>query len=64
MSYTFTFLKQFYCVASGLKIIGHRNPDDNLESPCKMKSPRTISRVYVELVSDVSETIVASIIRS
>jgi hypothetical protein len=30
-SYTFILHKQFYFVASGLKIIG---PDSNLESPC------------------------------
>jgi len=33
-SYTFIFRKQFYSVVSGLKIIGHGNPDNNLESPC------------------------------
>jgi len=26
--------KQFYFVISDLKIIGHGNPDNNLESPC------------------------------
>jgi hypothetical protein len=34
LSYTFIFHKQFYFVVSGLKIIGHGNPDNNLESPC------------------------------
>jgi hypothetical protein len=34
LSYTFIFRKQFYFVVSGLKIIGHGNPDNNLESPC------------------------------
>jgi hypothetical protein len=34
LSYTFIFRKQFYFVISGLKIIGHGNPDNNLESPC------------------------------
>jgi hypothetical protein len=28
------FHKQFYFAVSGLKIIGHGNPDNNLESPC------------------------------
>jgi hypothetical protein len=31
---TFIFLKHFYFVISGLKIIGHGNPDNNLESLC------------------------------
>jgi hypothetical protein len=30
----FLFRKQFVSIATGLKIIGHRNPDNNLESPC------------------------------
>jgi hypothetical protein len=30
----FIFRKQFYFVVSGLKIIGHGNPDNNLETPC------------------------------
>jgi hypothetical protein len=34
LSYTFIFRKQFYFLISGLKIIGHGNPDNNLESPC------------------------------
>jgi hypothetical protein len=34
MSYTFIFRKQFYFVISGLKIIGHGNHDNNLESHC------------------------------
>jgi hypothetical protein len=34
LSYIFIFHKQFYFVISGLKIIGHENPDNNLESPC------------------------------
>jgi hypothetical protein len=33
LNYTFIFSKQFYFV-SGLKIIGHGNPDNNLESSC------------------------------
>jgi hypothetical protein len=33
LSYTFIYRKQFYFVVSGLKIIGHGNPDNNLESP-------------------------------
>jgi hypothetical protein len=37
MSYTFISHKQFYFVVSSLKIINHRNPDNNLESPCKLK---------------------------
>jgi hypothetical protein len=28
----FIFRKQFYFVVSGLKIIGHGNPDNNLET--------------------------------
>jgi hypothetical protein len=32
--YTFIFRKQFYFVMFDLKIIGHGNPDSNLESPC------------------------------
>jgi hypothetical protein len=28
----FIYLKQFYFAVSGLKIIGHGNPDNNLES--------------------------------
>jgi hypothetical protein len=32
LSYTFIFRKQFYFVISGLKIICHGNPDNNLES--------------------------------
>jgi hypothetical protein len=30
----FIFRKQFYFAVSGLNIIGHGNPDNNLESPC------------------------------
>jgi hypothetical protein len=33
-SYTFILRKQFYFVFSGLKIIGHWNHDNNLESLC------------------------------
>jgi len=33
LSYTFIFHKQFYFI-SGLNIICHGNPDNNLESPC------------------------------
>jgi hypothetical protein len=33
LSYAFIFRKQFYLLASDLKIIGHGNPDNNLESP-------------------------------
>jgi hypothetical protein len=32
LSYIFIFRKQFYFVASGFKITGHGNPDNNLES--------------------------------
>jgi hypothetical protein len=33
--YSLVFLvKQFYFVINGLKIIGHENPDNNLESFC------------------------------
>jgi hypothetical protein len=32
MSYTFIFHQQYYFVISGLKIIGHGNPDNNIES--------------------------------
>jgi hypothetical protein len=39
LSYTFIFRKQFYFVVSGLKIIGHGNPDNNLESPCSYTEP-------------------------
>jgi hypothetical protein len=31
LSYTFIFRKQFYFIASDLKIIGYENPDNNLE---------------------------------
>jgi hypothetical protein len=34
MSYTFIFRKQFHSLVSDLKIIGHGNPDNNLESLC------------------------------
>jgi hypothetical protein len=34
LSYIFIFRKQFYTIAFGLKIIGHGNPDSNLELPC------------------------------
>jgi hypothetical protein len=30
--YTFIFHKQFYFIISGVKNIGHGNPDNNLES--------------------------------
>jgi hypothetical protein len=33
-TYTFIFLKQFYFILSGVKIMGHGNPDNNLESLC------------------------------
>jgi hypothetical protein len=33
-TYTFIFRKNFCFVVSDLKIIGHGNPDNNLESPC------------------------------
>jgi hypothetical protein len=36
LNYTFIFFNQFYFVFSGLKIIGHRNPDSNLESRCTL----------------------------
>jgi hypothetical protein len=42
----FIFRKQFYYVASSLKIIGHGNPDNNLESSC-----RSERRAYVDYVS-------------
>jgi hypothetical protein len=29
-----SILQQFYFIISGLKIIGHGNPDNNSESPC------------------------------
>jgi hypothetical protein len=32
LSFTFIFRKKFYSIISGLKIIGHGNPDNNLES--------------------------------
>jgi hypothetical protein len=32
MSYTFIFHEQLYFIICGLKTIGHRNPDNNLES--------------------------------
>jgi hypothetical protein len=34
LSSTFIFRKQFYVFNSGLKIISHGNPDNNLESHC------------------------------
>jgi hypothetical protein len=34
LSYIFIFRKQFCFVVSGLKIMGHGNPDNNLELPC------------------------------
>jgi hypothetical protein len=34
LSYILIIRKQFYLIVSGLKIIGHGNPDNNLESPC------------------------------
>jgi hypothetical protein len=34
LSYTFIFHTQFYFVVSGLKIIGHGNPDSDFESHC------------------------------
>jgi hypothetical protein len=33
MSYNFIFCKQFLFIISDLKIIGHENPYNNLESP-------------------------------
>jgi hypothetical protein len=30
------FRKQFHFVISSFKITGHRNPDNNLDSPCIM----------------------------
>jgi hypothetical protein len=33
-NHTFIFRKQFYFIFSILKIIGHGNPDSNLESLC------------------------------
>jgi hypothetical protein len=38
--YTLIFRKQFYCIFSGLNIIGHGNPDNNLESPCILMAVR------------------------
>jgi hypothetical protein len=38
VTYVFIFHKQFYFVVSGLKIIGHGNPDKNLESLCTTKT--------------------------
>jgi hypothetical protein len=34
LSYTFIFHKQLHFALSGLKIIFHGNPNNNLESPC------------------------------
>jgi hypothetical protein len=34
LSYIFIFRKQFNFIPFGLKIIGHENTDNNLESPC------------------------------
>jgi hypothetical protein len=34
LNYTLKFHKQFYFFISGLEIIGHGNPDNNLESFC------------------------------
>jgi hypothetical protein len=34
LSYAFIFRQQFYFILPGLKIIGHGNPNNNLESPC------------------------------
>jgi hypothetical protein len=41
LGYTSIFWKQFYFVVSELKIIGHKNPDNNLESPCTSLSKQT-----------------------
>jgi hypothetical protein len=37
-SYNFIFHEQFYFVISGLKIIGYRKPDNNLELPSIMRT--------------------------
>jgi hypothetical protein len=37
LSYTFIFPKQLYFIFSGLKIVGHGNPDNNFESSCTLK---------------------------
>jgi hypothetical protein len=42
LNYTFVFRKPFYFVAFGLKIIGHQNPDNNLESLCIL-----VSQIYI-----------------
>jgi hypothetical protein len=34
LGYVFIFRQQFYLIVSGLKIMGHGNPDNNLESLC------------------------------
>jgi hypothetical protein len=34
LSSDFIFLNRFYFIVSGLKILGHGNPDNNLESYC------------------------------
>jgi hypothetical protein len=34
LSYIFIFLKHFYFIISGLKIVGRGSPYSNLESPC------------------------------
>jgi hypothetical protein len=34
--YNFIFLKQFYFIVFGLKIVGHGIPDNNLESHCTL----------------------------
>jgi hypothetical protein len=50
VGYTFIFCKQFRYVISGLTIIGHGNPDSNLESSCRLNEVEafTLLRKTVE----------------
>jgi hypothetical protein len=52
LSYTFIFHKQFCFVVSGLKIIGHGNPDHNLESPCIRVPSNRASRMFFSISGD------------
>jgi hypothetical protein len=46
LSCTFIFRKQFYFGFSGLKIIGHGHPDNNLGSPC-IFGRKTCKKEYI-----------------
>jgi hypothetical protein len=55
MSYTFIFRKQFDFVFSGLKIIGHGNPDNNLESHCSINTSSS-SIIIINQSSNINST--------